>query len=275
MDIQIHDQLARELAESGPPPIDPVVQGALVAGARLRRRRRLTLAGGGAVGFVALAAVIVAAASSLGTAPAVSPTHESGLERPSTTPSSTPTGKQATTPEAVIALLISRLPTGGRITEEEGDTTGPGIQGSLLYDDGHGAATVLAVVANEYPMICLPPGDAYQCERSTTSDGAEILVETAGPFVHDCPAVDCSIKVLRVSMKRTDGVYVVVNAFNGPRGHNRAATRANTLLDKAQIIALVSDPRWGLTMDASFVEAANQTVHLSPGTLVASAQVIR
>ena len=53
---------------------------------------------------------------------------------------------------------------------------------------------------------------------------------------------------------------VTVDAYNGPFGRNRGATREATVLDVAQLTAIAEDPRWGLTMESSFVTAAESTV---------------
>jgi hypothetical protein len=94
------------------------------------------------------------------------------------------------------------------------------------------------------------------CEYSVLPDGLEVRVLRLGPYGGDCTDAKCSIKNLRVEVRRSDGVYVMVDSFNGPFGRDRSATRDETLLDVDQMLAIARDPRWGLTMQASFVESA-------------------
>ena len=75
-----------------------------------------------------------------------------------------------------------------------------------------------------------------------------------GPY--DCADRKCSIAHVRVEIRRTDGVYVTVESFNGPFGHDRAATRDDILLDADRMLAAAKDPRWGLTMEAAIVDGA-------------------
>jgi hypothetical protein len=95
-----------------------------------------------------------------------------------------------------------------------------------------------------------------RCEHSDGPDGLEIRVLRLGPYGGDCSDAKCTIANLRVEVRRPDGVYVTVDAYNGPFGRNRAATRDATVLDVDAMLAIARDPRWGLTMEESFVEAA-------------------
>jgi hypothetical protein len=96
------------------------------------------------------------------------------------------------------------------------------------------------------------------CEHSVRPDGIEVRVLRLGPY--DCTDAKCSIQNLRVEIRRPDGVYVMVDSYNGPFGRGRAATRDETLLDVDEMVAMARDPRWGLTMDASFVDAAPRRI---------------
>jgi hypothetical protein len=113
-------------------------------------------------------------------------------------------------------------------------------------------------------LVCsFPNADGYTCEHSVGADGVEVRVETNGPYTTaDCGMPKCAIKHLRVRIHRPDGIYVQIESTSGPFGSNRAATRAEPLLGLDQSLAMARDPRWGLTMDAAFVDQAAQTVHL-------------
>jgi hypothetical protein len=271
-DVQIRDRLVRELAEGGAPPLGSLVADAIVAGGRLRRRRRFAMsagAGGGLVAMVAAGVFVVSNAGGANTSNTLLP----GGPKPAPSAATRVTGgeQKATTGEAVIALLTQLLPPGGHISEVEVSTGVDHAGGSLLFDDGHGAATVFAAVADKPAdygpsvtgMQCPPNGEDFVCTRGVTADGSEVRVLTMGPNTTACTDLKCSIKDLRVEVARPDGTYVTAEATNGPFGHGRAATRADTLLSTDQLIAIASDPRWGMTTDASFVDNAKRTVHTS------------
>jgi hypothetical protein len=276
--VQIRDRIVRELAETGPPPLGSLVADALARGVRLRRRRWYTvLASGLAALAVMVSAGVLLAGRPVGglSAPgaAASPTAEvPKVERSEPAASPTPAalvippGHRATTGEAVIALLIDLLPPGGEISEVDfwGDS---GVaSGGFVYDDGRGAATVSAGVADrptDYGstvtgMGCPTDAPDMPCEYSVRPDGIELRVLRLGPY--DCTDAKCSIQDLRVEIRRPDGVYVMVDSFNGPFGGGRPATRDETLLDLDQMLAIARDPRWGLTMEASFVDAAPRRI---------------
>lgn len=265
-DVQIRDQLARELADSSAPPLGALVADAVVTGSRLRVRRRLAVVTTSVAGVVALLSAGVFFASNVNGSSSSAPLLPAGPKSP--VPSS-PVGHKATSGEAVIALLTDLLPPGGQISEVDFYSENGNVSGGFVYDDGHGAATVSAGVSDKPAdygtevtgMQCPADGGGFVCQYSLTPDGVEVRVITMGPY--DCTDLKCSIKDLRVEIKRHDGTYVTMEAYNGPFGLGRAATRADTLLNVDQLLTMANDPRWGLTMDASFVDNAKQTVHLS------------
>ncbi len=88
---------------------------------------------------------------------------------------------------------------------------------------------------------------------------------TMGPYGVNCAEPKCSIKHVRVEVRRPDGVCVTAEAYNGPFGRNRPATRNDTVLSVAQLTTIAKNPRWGLTMDATFVKDAEHTIRRSGG----------
>jgi hypothetical protein len=280
MEAQIRDQLTHELADSGAPPVGSLVTDAVAAGRRSRRRRRLAITASAAVTVVATASAGVLALSAMGGGSQVP--AQAGGPRPAPTkaaPAATaspaakqaiPPGHVATSGQAVVALLRELVP-GGEVSEIDFFDSPGAAGGGFLYDDGHGAATVSAGVADKPAdygtgregMQCPPNDDGFVCQHSTTPEGLEVRVLTMGPYGGDCSDRKCSIKDVRVEIGRPDGVYVTAEAYSGPSGHNRAATRSDTVLSVAELTAIAKDPRWGLTMDASFVNEAKRTIHQS------------
>jgi hypothetical protein len=173
------------------------------------------------------------------------------------------------TGEAVIVLLTSFLPPGGSRTELTGATNPHNASGGFVYDDGQGRATVSGGVSDTAMsygsggMSCPSGGPGFVCELRTTPVGFVARVITMGPYADGCAEAKCGLKDVRVEVART-GFYVLVESYNGPFGQGRPPTRADTLLSVDQMLAIADDPRWGLTMDASFVDAAATQVDLTP-----------
>jgi hypothetical protein len=272
----MRDRIVRGLAETGPPPLGSLVADALATGVRMRRRRRYTVLAGGMAALAVMVSVgVVLAGRPVGgvavpgavptpTAEASKPDGRGPTAHPTPTPLVVPPGHRPITGEAVVALLIDLLPPGGEISEVDVWSAEGVAGGGFLYDDGRGAATVSAGVAGRpadygpgVTGLACPAGDRdMRCEHSDGPDGLEIRVLRLGPYGGDCSDAKCTIANLRVEVRRPDGVYVTVDAYNGPFGRNRAATRDATVLDVDAMLAIARDRRWGLTMEESFVEAA-------------------
>jgi hypothetical protein len=284
--MDIREQLSREMSDSGAPPIGSLVADAVTTGMHARRRRQGLL--GGAVAGLVLVAVVgsVAVANGLpGSAPASltqagaprgigavsSPAPSgavpsgavpsgavpsgavpSGAVPSYVVPSSIPKGPPTPHPiyasgKPVVELLEHLVAPHGHFTEVSFN------QGSFLYNDGHGAATISADVsnapasygANVKGMACpaLTPG--LTCEVRHLSGGVVARIMTMGPYP-GCTDAKCSIEDRRVEIQRTGGTYVTVDAFNGPEGHDRAATRAHTILSTSQLIAIATNSQWSL-----------------------------
>jgi hypothetical protein len=278
MEPYIHDQLDHELADSAALPLGTVVTDAIATGTRMRRRQRLTVAASGGAALAVIATVAVFAAPYFGSGgtpgpqlaiPAassdpVTPPPEKLAPGPSPTVTiPVPPGQKLTSGAAVISLLRDLVAPPGGISEIDRSESYDGASGSFVFDDGAGAATVSAGVSTgpakygpDVTGMQCPADDQYiKCQHSVTPEGLEIRIMTMGPYA-DATEAKNSIKDVRVEVKRPDGVYVTAEAYNGPFGHNRGATRADTILSVDQLTALAKDARWALTMDASFVDHA-------------------
>jgi hypothetical protein len=279
-DLQFRQQITAELADSAPPPLGSIVADATARGARLRRRHRFARATAG-VAVLGAGAVLVwlvgvgPGAHALGRQPAGADPVKSAAPTPTSSPSVAP-GRTYTTGRAVVALLLDLVPPGGQTSElratplnpQDAAALGAGTaSGGFLYDDGTGAATISAGVTDQQndslaaDFRCPPDATGFTCTRSSVRD-LQIRVSTMGPYTTGCSDAKCGIKDVRVEVKRPDGVYVTVDSYNGPFGGGRAATRADTVLSVPKMITIASDPRWGLTMDRAFVDAAEKNIHV-------------
>jgi hypothetical protein len=276
-DIQFQDRLTAELAESNPPSLGSIVADAQARGLRLRRQRRFISA---AAGLAVSAAGAVLVTTVGGGAVAAMLGQHRGTVHPAAPPAtalvSAPASQKYTTGKAVVALLLDLVRPAGQTSEvwatplnnTDAATLGFGTAtGGFLYDDGAGAASVVGGVTDHADtqlakdFQCPPNAAGFTCTRTTVGD-LQIRVFTMGPYGGGCSDLKCSIKDVRVEVKRPDGVYVTIESFNGPSGHGRAATRADTVLSVAQMTTMASDPRWGLTMDTTFVDAAEKNIHI-------------
>jgi hypothetical protein len=280
INVRFRELVTRELADADRPPIGSLAADALREGERARRRRRAGLFGVTSTA-VAVLAVLVALGVPVGPGPsrsgspvmpgaAASPGLTGGPTSSAAAPTTgavMPTGPtKPVTGQAVIVLLTELLPPGGTRTEIEGNTDPHGAGGGFVYDDGQGRATVSAGVTDApqsygdpLGMQCPPNGAGFTCENRIV-EGFVVRILTMGPYGADCSELKCGIKDVRVEVARPLGVYVTVESFNGPFGQGRAATRSDTLLSVDQMVAMATDPRWGLRMDASFVDTAQTQV---------------
>lgn len=257
--MELREQLIREMADNDAPPIGSLVSDAVNSGNRARRRRYGLI--GGATAGLAVAIVVgtIAALTAMPGTAAVGPAAggpQSSTAPSPAAPSGKPTdGRPSAAPTAyaagkpVVKLLEHLVAPHGHFTEVAYD------QGSFLYNDGHGAATISARVsdapvdygADVVGMACPAPVRDFVCEVRNLSKGAVARIATMGPY-GDCTEAKCSIQDRRVEIRRADGTYVVIDAFNGPAGHNRAATRTRTILSTKQLLVIATDPRWSVSM---------------------------
>jgi len=263
--MDIREQLGREISDSEAPPIGSLVADAVTSGIRARRRRG-GLLGGAAAG---LAVVAVAAAVNMlsGTAP-VSPAQAGTPQRlaassaaapspaaPSPAvkikPSGTPTDTAKYAPgKPVVKLLEHLVAPHGHFTEVSYSS------GSFLYNDGHGAATISALVSDTAlsygsdvkGMACPAIVPDFTCVVRHLPNGVVARIMTMGPYGSDCNEPKCSVEARRVEIERTDGVHVAIDAYSGPAGHGRAATRTKTILSTNQLITIATNPQWKLNM---------------------------
>jgi hypothetical protein len=278
IDTQIREQLARELANSDAPVLGSLVSDAATAGARRLSRQRYGFA---AAGAAALAGVVVLGVFTVGyNRPAAGPTATSPAagDGVSSAPPSLPTtptasatstsGSVATTGQRVVVLLRS-LVHAKHVTEVDFGASDGNADGTFLYNDGHGAATVFASVSNQpaqyntVGMDCPADEPGFTCTTRQLAGGNEARIMLMGPYGSSCTDKKCSLKDLRVEIKRPDGTYVIAEAYNGPQGHDRAATRPNPILDTNRLIAIATDSRWGLTSKPGDLAAAARSVTAS------------
>jgi len=258
--MDIREQLVREISDSDAPPIGSLVADAVTSGIRARRRRRGWL--GGATAGLAVVAVAAAVNMLSGTAPvsrahagtpqglaaasAAAPSPTPAKTKPS--PDPTDTAKYASG-KPVVKLLEHLVAPHGHFTEVSYSS------GSFLYNDGHGAATISALVSDTAlsygpevkGMACPAIVPDFTCVVRHLPHGVVARIMTMGPY-SDCSEPKCSVEDRRVEIERTDGLHVAVDAFSGPEGHDRAATRTKTILSTNQLIAIATNPQWKLNM---------------------------
>ena len=282
IDTQIREQLARELADSDAPALGSIVSDAAVAGARRLSRQRYGFA---AAGAAALAGVVVLGVFTAGYnrpdggPSATSPAAGDGVSSAPPSAPTTPTASKATTKAPTntsvamtgqrVVVLLTSLVHPKHVTEVDFGASDGNAYGTFLYNDGHGAATVFASVSNQpaqyntVGMDCPADEPGLTCTTRHLAGGDEARIMLMGPYGSTCTDKKCSLKDLRVEVKRPDGTYVIAEAYNGPQGHDRAATRQNPILDTNRLIAIATDSRWGLTSKPSDIAAAARSVTAS------------
>ncbi len=283
IDTQLRERIARELAGSDAPPLGSMVADAAAAGASRRRLQRYGIIGGSLAGIAAFAIVgaliaggaptpnpLQAGSAGAGPTPAAAPSYAppppgSPDGNPPTHP---PYPGQTTTGQAVVALMTTLMPFPGTLSQIDFGKSPGWANGTFLYQDGKGPATVSASVSDEpvqfdptVPVMkCPPDTPGFTCTARNLPHGSKALLMTVGPFP-GCSDAKCSIIEYRVELERADGIYVIVEASNGPEGRDQLPTRAKPILTMDQVIAFATDPRWSLKMDKSFVAQAGRTIH--------------
>lgn len=279
---QFREQLARELADSDAPVLGSLVSDAAAAGARRLSRQRYGFAAAGAAaltGVVVLGVFAVGYGRPDGAATASSPAaggvvSSAPPSRPTTptasaTATKAPTGTSVSTTGQRVVVLLTSLVHPKHVTEVEFGASDGNAYGTFLYNDGRGAATVFASVSNQpaqyntVGMDCPVDEPGLTCTTRHLAGSNEARIMLMGPDGSSCIDKKCSLKDLRVEVKRPDGTYVIAEAYNGPQGHDRAATRQNPILDTNRLIAIATDSRWGLTSKPADVAAAARSVTAS------------
>jgi hypothetical protein len=259
--------LRAEMDAQQPPPIGDVVGAAVRDGQRHRRRRRLGRVGLGAAvaGAVALVAVLVAeggfAARPDAAVPAAAPevvgdsTPAEALS-PETVPiePNAPTAlpqartlaihsgtqraegmQKKATSAAMLHLLTQLLPPGR--TTHHGVAPDDDLHVQLYLDDGAGPGMVRVAVDTAAPAARTAP------KERLAADGSVLV--TVRHFPDNCAQSTV------VDAERPDGTLVQLDVSSCRRQDGRPTAPALTA-DEA--IAVVTDPRWGVTMDAALVD---------------------
>jgi hypothetical protein len=257
MTEELRKLLRSELSAERPPPLGDLVGTAVRDGRRIRRTRRFAAAGGGTavLGVVALAMALsgtlrapaprsVPPAQAGDVAASAPPVAVPGAVPPQARPGmATPplvdafrvksSGKPApATPEAMLVLLRELLPPGR--TSAYAKAAGGDLHVQMFLDQGYGPGMVRVSVT----------GLAALGQGPTRVGVPKVSVER---LPNNC------IQALTVDASFPDGTDVRADvasclAWNGVRN-----TAAKPPLTEGQASKLVSNPRWGLTMDANLV----------------------
>jgi hypothetical protein len=235
--------LRADLADERPPPLGDVVGAAIREGRRVRRRRRL------AVAAAAAAVLVVAAVAAFGPVPRV-PSLPSALPpgsvpsiaiRPATAaPANTVTVRNGTrraegtqkkaTSAAMLDLLTALLPPGR--TSHYAVAPDNALHVQLYYDAGYGPSMLRLAVGQK------PTGR----ERGTTA--TVTVSHVPGNCVQDTVVVAAW----------PDGTTVQLDLATCLAFEGRRNPPAKPQLSEAEATVVVSDARWGVTMESGLVE---------------------
>lgn len=234
MTEDLRSRLRDELDAQRPPPLGDLVARAVRDGRRVRRRRRLTALGGGTAGVVALAAAlgVPSAPSAQRDEPAAAPV--AGAEQgPPPPPPGPPPGRQlvAATPEGMLVLLGQLLPPGR--TSAFGKAGPRELHVQLYLDRGKGPGMIRVSVSGR--------------PRPGPRGGAPVV------SVADLPG-DC-LRSTVVRARWPDGPTVQADLATCLATDGERTTPAPPALSEAEARVLVTDARWGPTMDADLVKA--------------------
>lgn len=276
MTDELRALLRADLGDERPPPLGDVVGAALRDGRRIRRRRRLATAGSAGAVFVIAAVAAVAVASAPGRPPAlpvavapagspsasVPPSASPSPPRSALPPGSVPSAaiapvvdppartvtvrsgtqraegmQKKATSAAMLHLLTTLLPPGR--TSHYGVAADNDLHVQLYYDAGYGPSMLRLTVGRA-------PARGPRPERGSIADVTVAYVP--GNCVQDTV----------VSAAWPDGTTVQLDlatclAYDGVRN-----PPAKPQLSEAEAVLIVSDARWGVTMDADLVRLGAQ-----------------
>jgi hypothetical protein len=245
--------LRADLAGERPPPLGDVVNVAIAEGRRVRRNRRLAAAGAGA------AVLIVAAVVGFGPGPQL-PSLPSALPPGSVpsiaagpaaaVPTRTVTVRNGTqraegmqkkaTSAAMLHLLTTLLPPGR--TSHYAVAANNDLNVQLYYDAGYGPSMLRLQLAEK------PTGRKHGSTATVT--------------VSHVP--DNCVQDTDVTATWPDGTLVQLDIASCLAFDGRSNPPAKAQLSEAEAAIVVSDARWGVTMDADLVE---QGAKAFPGAL--------
>ncbi|MHA3701439.1 hypothetical protein ACXR2U_04585 [Jatrophihabitans sp. YIM 134969] len=177
--------------------------------------------------------------------PAASTSAASSGAVPSTAP---PADLVGTTPQVVVATLVSLLPP-GTVSGARGGSAGGQEYGSVVFDDGRGAALVSILVA---PAAQSPCGLGGGITCTARPDGS--LMWSTYDFEYPQQqrgAMERSVILVR------DGMMLQLQEWNAPTEKDSATTREAPPLDETQVLALLDDPAWALQVPATAAASAS------------------
>jgi hypothetical protein len=266
-----------------PPGIDDVEQRLLdkitdiSSGRDVHRVRRPSrgfvapLAGAAAVAAVAVSVVVLA--PRVDTHSPHPPTAGKGTPTTTTRTSATPaatstsTADQPITTPYALATLISLLPRPGTTTRFSAGDAGPGwVGGTVVYDDGHGAAELGVGITFPYDhggrtqreapaSLCGSP--AVQQNKSvcnTLPDGSQVAVYKGDDNVQGGPT-NWGVRLLR-----TDGVEVDIDEYNAPTEKQGAPSRTDPPFTITELTAIAGSGEWQPTISRVEAEQAARLV---------------
>lgn len=183
----------------------------------------------------------------------------------SVTVKATPAKQGPTVPmdsRSSLELLKQLLPAGFKASHYAGEDSANGVPGTfagMAIDDGHGQGGI-GVNANQAGIT----GDGTECQ--TLPDGSRLYL---GSLSDDKPTIG-SYPSLGEYVRRVwpDGNSVAIQVFNyfpdelesHPDGWEPTTTRPQLPLTDAQLLAMVSDSRWGPTVTAAFAQQAKHDI---------------
>jgi hypothetical protein len=164
------------------------------------------------------------------------------------------------TPQVAVRTLISLLPRAGRTTKLTGQSALGEVGGTVVYDDGHGAAQLAVSVDFPYTYrgtvqrqaagsLCPGVTDGDPC--TTMPDGSQVTTYQGTGNVPGGPK-DWEVRVLR-----PDGVEVDVTEWNAPLEKIGQQTRPEPPFTIAELIAIARSPKWQATITAAQARSAS------------------
>ncbi|MGI5177065.1 hypothetical protein ACQEVZ_12105 [Dactylosporangium sp. CA-152071] len=236
MELELRSRLADELSAGPEPPIGDLVAASILQGRRLRVTRRLRH------GAAALLAVLVTTGLVGGWAvlrPGAAQVGAPALAGPLV----------PATPAGLLVLLESLLPEG--VTSGYAGSADGGLMVQVYLDTGRGPGMLRVAVGRD------TNGPLGADERAKLSQGA-----VTGPFRRPDGAEvtvaylpDNCVQRTVVVLHRPDRVVVQVNIAACLAWDGTANAEAPQVLTAVQAEAVAADPRWGVMIPRSLVDA--------------------
>jgi len=173
-----------------------------------------------------------------------SPTSETAAATAPSTSTQVPhTSAPAPVPDSLAGKItlqrfIDLLPRPGKLTQFVDLSRGNSGPVQVVYDDGHGAAEI---IAGMHPSANLPCGSRPGDTCSTRPDGTQVRVHQGPeyPNGHTPNATTWSVEILR-----PDKVSVSIEEWNAPTEKGSAPSRAEPPFTIAELTAIVTAQSW-------------------------------